>query len=69
MGRVEDIHPEGGGIVLNLYGVACRLKGVRDLKEELDGFREVFHTGGRVGGAGVPVVDEFRGEAIEEEGL
>jgi hypothetical protein len=53
------------GVVLNLYRFACRLEGVNNLEQKLGGFREVFHTGGRIGGAGVPGVGEFRGEAIE----
>jgi hypothetical protein len=32
MGGVEDIHPEGGGFVLDLDGLACRLKGVNDME-------------------------------------
>mgnify|MGYP003692232861 CR=1 FL=1 len=69
MGWVEDMHPEGGGVVLDLYGFPCRLEGVSDLEQKLGGFREVFHTGGRSVGAGVPSVGEFRGEAIYHVGL
>jgi hypothetical protein len=32
MGGVEDIHPEGWGVVLDMDGLACRLKGVSDLE-------------------------------------
>jgi hypothetical protein len=58
-GRVEI--PEGWGVVLDLDGLSCRLKGISDVEKKLGWFREVLHAGGRSGGAGAPGVGEFRG--------
>jgi hypothetical protein len=63
------MHPEGGGVVLDLDGLAYGLEGVCDLEEKLGWFLEVLHTGGQSGGAGAPNVGEFRDESIEKEGM
>ena len=42
IGQVEDIHPEGGGVVLDRGGNVHRLEGVRELEDELCRLREVL---------------------------
>jgi hypothetical protein len=51
IGQVEDIHPKGGGVVLDRDGNVHGLEGVRELKDEMGMLKE-FHNpalGGVVG--------------------
>jgi hypothetical protein len=55
IGKVEDIYPEGGGLVRDREWVVNWLEGVREREEEMCRFREVFDLEGhgrRVGGPG-----------------
>jgi hypothetical protein len=42
IGQVEDIHPEGGGVVLDRGGNVHSLEGVRESEDELSWFRKVL---------------------------
>ena len=42
IGQVEDIHPEGGGVVLDRGGNVHWQEGVRELEDELCRLREVL---------------------------
>jgi hypothetical protein len=42
IGQVEDIHPKGGGVVLDRGGNVQWLEGVRELEEKLCRLREVL---------------------------
>jgi hypothetical protein len=52
IGQVEDIHPEGGGVVLDRGGNVHRLEGVRELEDELGRLREVLNHALGVGRGG-----------------
>jgi hypothetical protein len=54
IGQVDDIHPIGGGVVLDRDWVVQWLEGVRELKHELCWFREILHLGGQGRGVGGP---------------
>jgi hypothetical protein len=43
---VEDTYPQGGGVTLDRGGVVHWLERIRELEEELDRFRHVFHLAG-----------------------
>jgi hypothetical protein len=43
---VEGSYPEGRRVLLDWDGLVHILEGVRDLEEELGGFREVLDLGG-----------------------
>jgi hypothetical protein len=66
---VEEIYPEGGGVVLDRDMLSYRLESVGDLEEDLCGFGEVLHAGGLGRGVAAPIGGEFKRLSICEEGL
>jgi hypothetical protein len=52
IGQVEDIHPEGGGVVRDWGGNLHWLEGVRELEDELGRLREVLNPALWVGRGG-----------------
>jgi hypothetical protein len=52
IGQVEDIHPEGGGVVLDRCGNVHGREGVRELEDELRWLREVLNPALGVGRGG-----------------
>jgi hypothetical protein len=52
IGQVEDIHPEGGGVVLDRGGNVHGLEGVRELEDEHGRFKEVLNPALGVGRGG-----------------
>jgi hypothetical protein len=68
IGQVEDIYPEGGGIILDRGGDVHWLDCVRKLQEELDRLMQVVHmVKGRTckGGTGGDELDRHaRGKKV-----
>jgi hypothetical protein len=52
IGQVEDVHPEGGGVVLDRGGNFHWLEGVRELEDEQGRLREVLNPALGVGRGG-----------------
>jgi hypothetical protein len=68
IGQVENIYPQRGGVALDRSGFVHWLDRVRELEEELDQFKQVFHLAGgwgRQGGTGGDELDrKVRGEEV-----